>query len=189
MSRTVKQFHAHATFARDEPTADEATYRRLLRSVVAKSPRTVSDADERIIVPGYDGLHSFSAAWPKLFQQECGGIWTSYLQRGHWRMVFPFSRKSQEREAEVLLQHVRDWRMPVVHIVEFPKLRMNHAITLFDAVESGGEIRFRAFDPNSPESPIALNFDKARRQFVMPRVEYFPGGDVSVYEVYIDGTH
>lgn len=188
LSRTVKQFHAHATFVPGEPVADEATYRRLVRDVVRKSPRSVSPPDERIEIPGYDGLNRFSAAWPALFQQECGGVWSSYVQRGHWRMVFPFGRRSQEREAGALLEGVREWRLPAVHLVDFPRLRMNHAVVLFDATETESEIGFVTYDPNSPGSSVTLTFDKVRRRFVMQPVAYFPGGDVSVYEVYCNGA-
>ena len=184
LSRTVKLFHAHAEFAPSEPPLDEAGYRARIREVVGRSPRRASGPGKRVVIPGYEGLHVFSAAWPKLFQDESGAAWESYVQRGHWRMIFPFSRKHQRREVLALAEGVRDGRSPVVHVVDFPGLRINHALVLLAVVETGGDYHFQVYDPNTPGRTVELRFDGRRAQFVLAPVSYFIGGDVAVYEVY-----
>src|SRR6266850_229087 len=100
VARSARQFFQHARFDSAQPVADEATYRRLIRRVVSTSPRTLLPERERIVIPGYTNLFAFSRAQERLLKEECGGAWQSYFQRGHWRMIFPFSGRSQVKLAE-----------------------------------------------------------------------------------------
>jgi hypothetical protein len=184
VARSAKQFFDHARFAPDLPAVDAETYRRLIQKVVSTSPRGTSPERKRIVIPGFANLRDFSEAYGAELKAECGGAWQSYFQRGHWRMIFPFSRRHQEKAAQELLEAVRRNRPPVVHLVRFPSLSINHAVLLFDATESSGEIRFTTYDPNAPDKPTVLTYDRSRRMFSFPTNFYFPGGRVDVYEIY-----
>ena len=122
--------------------------------------------------------------WGIALKAECGGAWQSYFQRGNWRMVFPFSRASQKKTAGRLLDDLKDNRPPVVHVVRFPQLTVNHAVLVFDAQEAKDKILFSFYDPNQPDCPHTLTFDRASKNFVFPASNYFPGGRVDVYEIY-----
>ena len=97
--RSARQFFQNAKFDPTLPVADDATYRRLIRAVVAIDPARVVPEEKRIVIPGYADLRSFSEAREALLKSECGGAWHSYFQRGHWRMVFPFNRRHQASTA------------------------------------------------------------------------------------------
>jgi hypothetical protein len=88
--------------------------------------------------------------------------------------------------SEQLLADLKENRPPVVHLVRFPQLTINHAVVLFDATESEKEIRFTAYDPNNPKIPVPLTYNRASRTFEFPANDYYPGGRVDVYEVYLD---
>ena len=45
-------------------------------------------------------------------------------------------------------------------------------------------IRFAAYDPNAPDAPATLSYDRATRTFTLPHNTYFRGGRVDVYEIY-----
>ena len=182
--RATKQFFSYARFDPARPPADRETYRRLIRKVLAQNPRKDPRGGERIVIPGHANLREFSRAQEKLLKAECGGAWRSYFQRGHWRMVWPFTRRHQERTVEELVTDLNRHRPPVVHVVRFPSLTINHAMLLFDFLESDKEIRFATYDPNLPEMPVALTYDRATRTFSLPTNRYFPGGRVDVYEIY-----
>ncbi|MBA4148355.1 MAG: hypothetical protein H0X66_09595 [Verrucomicrobia bacterium] len=184
VARSAKQFFQHARFDESLPIADETTYRTLIRRVVNTNPRKTLPEEEKIIIPGYANLREFSGAHEQLLKEECGGAWQSYLQRGHWRMTFPFSKRNQEKEAARLIAKLRNNHAPVVHIVRFPSLAVNHALLLFDAEENDRTISFSVYDPNTPDAPTVLTFDKAKRSFRLPRNDYFIGGELDVYEVY-----
>ena len=184
VARSARQFFEHARFAPQLPVADAATYARLIEQVVSLSAGRPLDERHRIIIPGFANLHEFSRAHEALLKQHCGGAWQSYFQRGHWRMVQPFTRHHQAQTAENLTQEIHHNHPPVVHVVRFPQLTINHALLLFDVRESGNQIRFSAYDPNRPDAPTELTFDRDSRTFQLPGNDYFPGGRVDVYEVY-----
>ncbi|NBV21649.1 MAG: hypothetical protein EBS05_06975 [Proteobacteria bacterium] len=182
MARTARQFWWHARFDPSLAAPDEATCRRLIREVVSgKSPaRSVRN----IVIPGYTGLREFSATWEALLKRECGGAWQSYFQRGNWRMIFPFTRAHQQSEADRLLSILEQGGLPVVHVLRFPQLTINHTVLLFSVRSNPNTIEFRAYDPNIPEREVGLCFDRATRTFTWPALPYFAGGRVDVYEIY-----
>jgi hypothetical protein len=186
VARSAMQFFEHARFEPALPVADEATYRRLVRRVVGRSPRHVYADVERVVIPGYANLRTFSAAQEALLKSECGGAWQSYFQHGHWRMIMPLTRGHQERMAAQLVEDLKANRPPVVHVVRFPHLTINHAVVLFDATESATNILFSTYDPNKPDKPAVITFDRASKTFLFPANDYFPGGRVDVYEIYRD---
>jgi hypothetical protein len=184
VARAAKQFFQNASFDPSQPRADERTYRALVRRVVSVAPRQVLSEDCKIVVPGYTNLFSFSQDWKHVLKDECGGAWRSYFQKGHWRIVFPFTRAHQDRMSLQLLDSLRRNRPAVVHVVRFPQLTINHSLVIFDAKQNDEIIEFAAYDPNHPEKPSILTFDRARRRFHLPRNPYFIGGRVDVYEIY-----
>ena len=184
LARSAKQFFVNARFAPDLPAADEATYRHLIHEVVHSNPRAPLLEDKKIVVPGYADLRSFSREKESLLKTECGGPLQSYFQRGHWRMIMPFTHKGQEKMARQLVAHLNANGMTVVHVSIFPQLGINHALVLFGADETDKAIVFQAYDPNEPDTPTTLTFDRSTRDFILPQNRYFPGGKLDAYEVY-----
>jgi hypothetical protein len=184
VARSAKQFFHHALFDPALPKADSVTYRSRIRDVVSAGARNRLPDASKIVIPGYANLREFSREQEGLLKAQCGGAWQSYFQRGHWRMIWPFSRHQQHQTAERLLKAIRQNAPPVVHLVRFPSLTINHAVALFDVQETAGSIEFEAYDPNSPEQPATLTYDRGRRTFSFPTTAYFPGGRVDVYEIY-----
>ena len=129
-------------------------------------------------------LYAFSEAEENVLKGKCGGAWQSYFQRGNWRMVFPLSRNQQEKTAARLLSALNQNLPPVVHVVRFPQLSINHAMLVFEARETEQEIQFSAYDPNNPGQPVQLVFNRAERRFSLPPTRYFIGGRVDLYQVY-----
>ncbi|MGH8461428.1 MAG: hypothetical protein ACRESS_07460 [Stenotrophobium sp.] len=182
--RTARQFFLHARFAPTLARADERTYRGLIREVLARSVRDTTPDPAPVVVPGYADLREFSADWTGLIKNEAGGSVDSYFQTGNWRMVFPFSRDSQQETAAQLLKEIHtDWP-PIVHLVRFPHITINHAVLLYAATETPQDIVFAVYDPNHPEAPTTLTYVRASRTFDFPASDYFADGRVDVYEVY-----
>jgi hypothetical protein len=182
VARAAAQFFENARFEPSYPPVDESAYRRLIRKVARSSLRR--PPAEKVSIPGYANLREFSNAREKLLKEECGSAWQSYLQRGHWRMVFPFSRKHQDRTAAHLVEAVAKGRPAVVHVARFPKLSINHALVVFRCRESPTEVYFEVYDPNEPAAPSVLMYRRSSRTFCMPANKYFRGGRVNVYRVY-----
>ena len=184
VARSARQFFNHARFEPDQPRREDAYYRRAIREVVNRNPRRVSPPEERVIFPGFHHLREFSALFEADLKAEAGPALQSYFQRGHWRMVFPFTRKHQQRTAESLHDAVRQMEAPVVHLVTFPQLSINHAVLLFASREVPEGYEFQVYDPNHPEQPTQLTFRSHEGRFHFPANDYFKGGPVDVYQVY-----
>jgi len=182
--RAARQFLYHARFDPAAGHADDAGYRRLIREVLAGSPRLPSEAGERIVIPGYAGLRELSVARESLVKEQCGGAWRSYLQRSHWRMVFPVSREHQRRTARELLEAIERDDAPLVHLLQFPSLTINHGMVIFDGARTPTGALFLAYDPNAPESPARLTYDDPTRTFSMPPNRYWRGGALNVFEIF-----
>jgi hypothetical protein len=183
MTRSARQFFQFAEFRPDLPVVSDKEYRRLIRRAVSRDPMHCGPV-ARVSIPGYTNLHHFSRHKPTLLREECGSEWRSYFQRGHWRMVFPFPRAGQEKEALALKRAIENHRPPVVHVMRFPELSINHAMLLFAVHERPDAIEFSTYDPNEPQRVILLTYMRNKRTFHLPRLRDFAGGPVNVYEVY-----
>ena len=182
MARAARQFFASARFDPTAPPVDEVTYTRLVREVMATDPR--QPAERSVVIPGYADLRSFSADHESLLQANISGVWTSQLQRGNWRMIFPFTASHQAETADHLRAELaRGWPV-IVHVVRYPRLILNHMVLVYDVEETPAELRFVAYDPNEAARPIVLAYDRVTRRFSYPETPYFPGGPVRTYEIY-----
>ena len=184
LTRAARQFFFHASFDPGRGIADDETYRGLIRRVVSRNPRKRSEPGREIVIPGYSGLREFSRARERLLKSLCGGAWRSYVLRSHWRMVLPISRAHQERTARSLAEAVGRNFPPIIHLVKFPAVTINHGMILFGAEEKDREIVFRAYDPNAPGAPVELTHDRASRSFRLPANAYWAGGSLNVIEIY-----
>jgi hypothetical protein len=182
--RSARQFFLHAVFEPNLAPVEDHEYAVLIRAVVARSPQAPSSNGQRISIPGFANLRRFSEAHADLLRQNCGGAWQSYAQRGNWRMVLPFSRSHQATMAEGWRHAVAARRYPIVHVVTFPRLTINHAVLLLAAEISAARIEFQAYDPNICEHPLLVSYDRRARRFEFPRTHYCAGGRVKAYEIY-----
>ena len=183
VTRSARQFFQFAKFDASRPPLSDEAYRRLIEAVIARDP-SETDSSGRVLIPGFADLRSFSTQREALLKKILGGAEISYLQRGNWRMVFPFWRGHQEETAQNLLAEVRVHRPPVVHLATFPRETINHAVLVYSAAENAKEIRFKVYDPNNKDQPTMLTYDRTAKTFYFPPNAYFMGGRVDVYEVY-----
>lgn len=184
VARSARQFLYHARFDPAGAVADDEDYRRLIRQVVVRDPRTRALPRQEIVIPGYAGLRQFSRHHEALLKSECGAAWRSYFLRSHWRMVFPISRTHQERTAAGLFSEVGRGDSPIVHLVTFPRLLMNHGMVIFSARQCNDAVEFAAYDPNDSEKPAQITYDARSRAFHLPRNRYWAGGQLNVIEIY-----
>ena len=186
MVRSTRQFFYHARFEPNRPIAEAEIYRRLIREVVARSPRRACAESERVIIPGFDGLRSFSRAHEPLLKSELGGPWQSYFLRSHWRMIFPVMPWHRERIAKKLKRSLAKRSLTLVHLFRFPRITINHGIVLYGLSETEQATEFDAYDPNIPEHSVKLVYEKQRRVFTFAPSRYWGGGPLSVVEIFCD---
>ncbi len=182
MVRATRQFFVGARFDPAEPHLDPAGYAQRVRRVLATDPR--HPPAERIVIPGYHDLREFSEAEEPLLKALLPGASPSYLQRGNWRMIFPFGERHQAALVERLRSELAAGWLPIVHVLRFPERSINHFVLVLQADETPEEVRFQVYDPNDDSRPVILRYDRGAHVFSYPATRYFSGGPVKAYEVY-----
>lgn len=186
--RAARKFLYHAQFDPQRAGVSKNAYVELVRAVMARSDYRPSSREQRILIPGYAGLRALSLDHADVLKQRCGGPWESYFLRSHWRMVFPISRKHQASTAKSLAADLAQGLAPMVHLVRFPQLTINHGMLVYAASNNTNTtgapgLTFAAYDPNDPEAPAHLEFSADRRTFTLARNRYWAGGRVDVLHI------
>ncbi|MGH8024217.1 MAG: hypothetical protein ACRED1_11580 [Limisphaerales bacterium] len=186
MARAIRQFFYHARFDPDSPPADADTCRKLIREIVRRDVRRRCPESQRISVPGFHSLRAFSRAYEPLLKAVCGAPWESYFLRSHWRMIFPVPTWYRQMMAEKLKASLPRRGLTLVHLFRFPHITINHGIVLFAFTESDAAVEFDAYDPNIPDQPVKLIYEKQQRRFTFGPNRYWGGGPLKVMEIYAD---
>jgi hypothetical protein len=184
MVRAIRQFYYGARFDPSLPRASEEEYDSLVDGVLATDSRRETPLEDPVVIPGFRNLREFSIEYTELLRGKMGSSWRTWFQRGNWRMIFPFSREHQRRTAERLLASQANGHPTIVHILNFPRIDINHTMLLYGGESNLQEIRFFAYDPNDPGSDAVLLYDREQASFIMPPTIYFAGGTTDAYEVY-----
>jgi len=182
--RTARQFLYHARFEPGRETTGDETYRRLIRRIVSRNPRKPCAPADQVVIPGFAGLREFSIAREDLLKAHCGGAWQSYVLRSHWRMVLPISREHQSLTAERLAAALGQNLSPIIHLVKFPSLTINHGMILFAVTATANTFEFSAYDPNQPAAPARLTFDRQAQTFFLPANSYWAGGELNIIQIF-----
>jgi hypothetical protein len=99
-------------------------------------------------------------------------------------MLFPFTSGQQQRTAASLLEALARGHPPIVHVLNFPIIDVNHALLVLRADATRNGVEFESYDPNQPNRSVPLSFDRARSTFFLGPTPYFAGGSVKVYEIF-----
>ena len=142
MVRAAREFFYHARFDSALPRVSSSEYQTLIQKVVGRDSRCLSTEPDKIVIPGFESLVDFSREHEPLLKKGCGAKWNSYTQRGNWRMVLPFPRRHQAQTAGTLISKLDSGLLPIVHIVDFPGLQINHAILLTGWEGDGDQLVF-----------------------------------------------
>ena len=178
MIQAVRKYQYHAVFSKDTPAPEDPAPE--IRQIVSRGDYP-SQPENLVQIGGFTDLREFTSTHEKTVKAYTGSIVRSYIQRGNWRIGFPFTRWGQAREAARLSPGVPS-KFPIIHIVELP--RINHGLLIYNTHEDAENIWFHCYDPNDNINPRLIWFDKSERQFYITRTPYFPGGKINVYEVY-----
>jgi hypothetical protein len=186
MVRAANQFYRFARFAPDRPAGSPEEYDRLVRVVLSRSPWAPPATDtDRVIIPGYADLHSFSAAHERSVKSAFGSNILSMIHWRTWRVGVDFAPEHQERLARELVREVDAGRPVPLMITNFPhEDLLNHSVLVYARRPAQQGTDFLAYDPNGPGSPFTLYYDDAARAFWVGPLTYSPPGRVRAFRLY-----
>jgi hypothetical protein len=182
LCRAVLQFDKFAEFRSDLPEAAESEYQKIVRRI-SRIPAWGSGPEEKIMIPGYRNLDSFSSAHALTIQKNLGLWWPSYWRIGNWRIVFPVPRSSQARMATWLQNELDNGRIRAAYITRCKPL--NHCLVTYHCDQlPDGDLVFLVYDANQPKKIVHLTYRASDRSFYFDRTWYYKGGLVSVMALY-----
>jgi len=186
MVRAVTQFHRFARFDPALPRLSPDRYEALVAQVVYRAPwEDPLPADERVVIPGYASLYALSRAEERAVKAGLGDPSWTWVHWTNWRVVFPMPGFEQERVAREALAELASGRPVQFLVTNFPKWELNHTVLAYDykAVD-GGVIELTVYDPNDPNAPGIIDYDRRHRRFVSTRLYDTSQGTIRAFRMY-----
>ena len=186
MARAITQFHRFARFAPELPRVEPADYTALVSDVVARSPwEEARPAAERVVIPGYASLHELSQGQEAAVKVGLGGRFWTMLHWTNWRAFLPWTRAGQERVAAETLAELEAGRPVQLLVTNLPKVELNHTVVAYDyRIYEGRFLEFIVYDPNEPQAPGWVAFDRAERRFFASGVYDTEPGEIRAFRMY-----
>lgn len=187
MAAGVIQFWKHARFDPQSPAVPADELARRIRTLRGRAAWWPSEPDgERVVFPGLTGLYELSEREGRALRTNMGAGWTTYFHLRKFPMPFVPSRTHQARLCEELRNWLRQGHPMVVWLYNFPKVNINHAVTVFEEATSrpSGQVAFNVYDPNYTDAPRMLAYDPQTQTFSYGKTFYFAGGPVNVRQMY-----
>ena len=168
IARAVTQFQRFARFDPAAPRLPAAACTDLVRRIVALPPWEPPWPDEaRVTVPGYATLHEFTRAEEPAVKAGLGGRFWTWVHPTNWRMALPSPPGEQARTAMEIIDEVRAGRAVQLFITDFPRIKVNHSVLVYDYRVPGEEaVEFVVYDPNDAHAPGRIRFDRRLDRFV-----------------------
>lgn len=168
IARAVTQFQRFARFDPAAPRVPAPAYTELVRQVVAQAPwKPPRPPETRIVVPGFTCLHEFTRAQEPAVKAGLGGRFWTWVHPTNWRMALPSPPGEQERTAMEIIDEVRAGRPVQLFITDFPRIKINHSVLVYDyRVTSGQTVDFAVYDPNDAHAPGRIRFDRRLGRFI-----------------------
>ena len=183
MCRAVVQFFQFAEFRPDLPKVSQSDYGQIVRRL-SRFPPWSPGPKEKVVVPGYKDLHSFSLGQTLAIQKNLGLWWPSYWRVGNWRIVLPVPRSGQERMAKWLRNILDEGRIQTVYITRFRPI--NHCLVVYRYTSAqNGDIVFNVYDANQPGKLVHLAYHASDRSFYYDKTWYYGGGLMNLLRLYV----
>jgi hypothetical protein len=100
-------------------------------------------------------------------------------------VVFPVTGGQQERVARETLAELDAGRMVQLLVTNLPKVELNHTVIAYDyRIYEGRFLEFIVYDPNEPEEPGWVAFDRLERSFFASGVYDTEPGPIRAFRMY-----
>jgi hypothetical protein len=185
LARSMRQFFQ---FARFDPVAaklDHAGYVQRVRDLAQHPPWAASlPPDARVVIPGYANLRDFSSAEADAVKEGMGGRFWTLVHWTNWRVTFPVTGGHQAGVADEIASDLRDGRLVQLLVTNWPVPELNHTVVAFAFYETSADQVFQVWDPNDPDGPGTVTFEREARRFWATSLYDTRPGPIRVFRMY-----
>lgn len=185
LARGMRQFYQNARFDPDAPRLSRAEYAARVRAIGARAPWLPALPDaERVVIPGYAHLRAFSAGEEAAVKEGLGGPVLTWLHWTNWRVTFPVSKAHQARVADEVVRELQAGRLVQLLVTNWPIPELNHTVVVYRVDARPDRIDFTIWDPNDPEAPGTLTFDRTAQKFWATEIYATRPGPIRAFRMY-----
>lgn len=185
LARAIRQFAQYVRFDPALPKLDHAGYVERVEQIAAQAPYDPAPPPAgRIVIPGYANLREFSREQETAVKEGLGGRWLTLLHWTNWRVVLPISDDGQETVGREIVAELQAGRLVQLLVSNFPKPELNHTVVVFESHPKKGSVDFVVWDPNNPDGPGIITFDRGARRFWATDLYDTDPGPIRAFRMY-----
>src|SRR5436190_229405 len=102
----------------------------------------------------------------------------------NWRVTFWATRDHQANVAREIVSELRAGRLVQLLVTNWPKPELNHTVVAFESRDRGAFVDFVVWDPNDPDAPGIVTFERDAGRFWATRVYDTEPGAIRVFRMY-----
>jgi hypothetical protein len=138
-----------------------------------------------VVIPGYASLFEFSRDQEAAVKAGLVGRFWTWVHWTNWRVAFPMPRSQQVRVLRETLVELGAREPVQLLVTNLPRWELNHSVVAYDyTVRGDGNVELFVYDPNDPDTPGRITFDRATRRFVSTQVYDTRPGPMRAFRMY-----
>jgi len=185
LARGLRQFFGFARFDPTGPRLSPDAYVERVRAVTGRPPWAPTlTPDARVVIPGYANLREFSAAEERALKEGLGSSFWTLVHWTNWRVTFPVTAGGQEAVADEIMDELATGRLVQLLVTNLPKVELNHTVVAFEYRVTATGVEFGVWDPNEPDAPGVITFDRGQRHFYATRMFDTEPGPIRAFRMY-----
>ena len=185
LARGVRQFFQGARFDPAAPRVSAAEYVARVRAIAARPAWAPAPPDaERVVIPGYAHLRAFSTGQEAAVKEGLGGPVGTWLHWTNWRVTRPVSAAHQQKVANDVAAELAAGRLVQLLVTNWPVPELNHTVVAYRFDDRADRIDFTVWDPNEPDAPGVVSFDRLAQRFWATDVYATRPGPIRVFRMY-----
>jgi hypothetical protein len=185
LARGLRQFFQSARFDPEAPRLGHAGYVARVRAIAARPAWAEPlPSAERVVIPGYAHLRAFSAGQEAAIKEGLGGPVGTWLHWTNWRVTMPAGKGHQSRVADEIAGALDAGRLAQLLVTNWPIPELNHTVVAYRFDDRGDRLDFTVWDPNEPDAPGTVSFDRIAQRFWATSVYATRPGPIRVFRMY-----
>jgi hypothetical protein len=185
LARGLRQFFQSARFDPEAPRVSQAEYVARVRAIASRAPWLPALPEaERIVIPGYAHLRAFSVGEEAAVKEGLGGPVGTWLHWTNWRVTLPVSKGHQAGVADEVARELEAGRLVQLLVTNWPIPELNHTVVVYRVDDRAERLDFTIWDPNEPETPGTLTFDRIAQGFWATEMYATRPGPIRVFRMY-----